>query len=257
MNSSPESDEVHAARDLAPAGARVRDPHHQPECDRQVQRRKRFSGAARCEGINVGEYSRCDERHGQPAESPGAEPPLPDEVAGQERQHEETQIAGVEADGLSLMLVQLQPEERGGLDRQSRSHCKTERNDYLLSAGRSQLRGIWRHEHELLPEASRLLASEVLRDGVEVACALNRHQKRFISRKAGGHQERYLRAQMRFQRRNFDRADCLSAEIAAPFVDLFLERCGVTLVVHFVVQSNRLPVRTQALKQHRPDSDFP
>ena len=44
--------------------------------------------------IDVGEYARRDERHGQPAESAFVEAPLPDEIAGQEGQHEETQIAG-------------------------------------------------------------------------------------------------------------------------------------------------------------------
>src|SRR5215211_7040465 len=103
MNSSPEN----RMKSMRPP-TRVRDAHHQPERDRQVQRRKCFGVAVRGEWIDVGEYTRRDERDGQPAESAGVEPPLPDEIAGQEGQHEETNIAGVEAG----VLVQLDPEER-------------------------------------------------------------------------------------------------------------------------------------------------
>ena len=98
-----EADEVHAARHLAPAAAGVGDAHHQPERDRQVQRRQRLGVAARDEGIDVGEDTRRDERRGQPAQRAGVEPPFPDEVAGQEGQHEETQVAGVEA---GVLIVQ-------------------------------------------------------------------------------------------------------------------------------------------------------
>ena len=47
--------------------------------------------------IDVGEYARDDECRGQREERFGAEPPFPDEIAGREGQHEETQIAEVEA----------------------------------------------------------------------------------------------------------------------------------------------------------------
>jgi hypothetical protein len=62
-----------------------------------VQRRKYLGVAARAERIDVGEYTRRYERDRQPGEGAGVEPPLPDEIAGQEGHHEETQIAGVEA----------------------------------------------------------------------------------------------------------------------------------------------------------------
>ena len=57
-----EADEVHAALDLAPAAAGVRDAHDEPERDRQVQRRERLGGALRLERIDVGEHGRRDER---------------------------------------------------------------------------------------------------------------------------------------------------------------------------------------------------
>jgi len=79
-----ESNVVHAARDLAPAAACVRDAHQQPERDRQVHRRKRLGVALRNEGIDVGEYARRDERTGKPQDRVGGVLPLPDEIAGQQ-----------------------------------------------------------------------------------------------------------------------------------------------------------------------------
>ena len=85
-----ESNEVHAAGHLAPAGARIRDAHREPKRHRQMQRRKRFGGAeldvaVLGERIDVGEDSPGDECRRQPAERTGVELPLPGEVAGQER----------------------------------------------------------------------------------------------------------------------------------------------------------------------------
>src|SRR3712207_7838186 len=135
---SREPNEVHAPPHLAPPAARVRDAHHQPERDRQVQRRKRLGVAARGEWIDVGEHTRRDERGGQPAEGAGVEPPLPGEIAGQEGQHEETKIAGVEAG----VRVRLDPEERRHLDDYGRRHRKTEDDDGIRSGPRSWLPGI-------------------------------------------------------------------------------------------------------------------
>src|SRR5215203_5490687 len=154
-----EPDEVHAAPNLAPPAARVRDAHYQPERDRQVQRRERLGVAFRGEAIDVGEYARRDERDGQPAESLGVEPPFPDEIAGQEGQHEETQIAGVEVE--AGVLVQLDPEERRHLDEHGRRHRKTEGDDGIRSGPRSQFPGIGRDNDELLPEAVRVLPREL------------------------------------------------------------------------------------------------
>ena len=184
-----------------------------------------------------------DERHGQPAKSAGVEPPFPDEVAGQERQHEETRVADVETDVFILMFVQLQPEERRHLDGHRRSHRKTEGDDGVRSARRSQLSGIRRHEHELLPEAVRVLARELPREGVEVAHALHRHQERFIGREPRIDETRDLLAQMVFQLRDIDRVDRLpAAEVAPPLVDLLLERYRVTWSLHV-----RLPVAVARL----------
>jgi hypothetical protein len=130
--------------------------HHQPERDRQVHRRKLCGVAARGEGIDVGEYTSRDERHGQPADSAGVELPFPDEIAGQEGEHEETQIAGVEAS----VLVQPDPEERRHLDENGRRHRKTEGDDGVRQGPRSWFPGIRGVHDELLPEAVRVLPRE-------------------------------------------------------------------------------------------------
>ena len=219
------------AAHLAPPAACVRDANYQPERDRQVQRRKCLGVAARGEWIDVGEYTRRDERHGQPADSAGVKPPLPDEIAGQEGQHEETQIAGVEVE--AGVLVQSDPEERRHLDDQGRRHRKTEDDDSIRSSPRSWVPGIRRDNDELLPEAVRVLARELPGESVQVAHALHRHQERFIGVEPRVDQAPYLLAQMVFQLRYVDGVDRLpAAEVAPPSVDLLLERYGVAWIRH-------------------------
>src|ERR671916_262517 len=93
------------------------------------------------------------------AVSASVEPPFPDEIAGQEGQHEETQIAGVEVE--AGVLVQLDPEERRHLDEHGRRHRKTEGDDGVRSGPRSWLPGFGGDNDELLPEAIRVLAREL------------------------------------------------------------------------------------------------
>src|SRR5215210_2485844 len=218
-----EPNEVHAAAHLAPSAARVRDAHHQPERDRQVQRREHLGVAAQVpsERVDVGDYARRDEREDQPAESAGADPPLPDEIAGQEGQHEETNVAGVEAG----VLIQLDPEERRRLDGQGRHHRKTEDDDGIRSGPHPWLSGIGGDDDELLPEAVRVLARELPREGVEVAHALHRHQERLVGGEPRVGQDSHLLAQVVLQLRHVGGVDRLpAAEVAPPPVDLLLER---------------------------------
>ena len=222
-----EADEVHAALDLAPAAAGVRDPHDQPERDRQVQRRQRLGGALRLERIDVGEDGGRDERRRQPTDRAGIQPSFPREVAGQQGQDEETQVAGVELG----VLVQLHAEERRHLDGHGRRHRERERDDGVRPRPPrcgSPLAG-GRHD-QLLPEAIRVLARELPREGVELAHALHRHQERLVGGEPRVGQHRDLLAQMVLQLRDVDGVDRLpAAEVAPPLVDLLLELHRVDL----------------------------
>ena len=141
-------------RHRAPAYAM---PTDEPERHRQVQRRKRLGGAARGERIDVGEDTRRDEHHGQPAKNAGVETPLPGEIAGEERQHEEAHIADVEGG----VLLHLDPEERRHLEDQGRGHREREGDDGVRSRRGLRLPGIGGNDDELLPEALRVLAREL------------------------------------------------------------------------------------------------
>src|SRR5207249_5140843 len=90
----------------------------------------------------------------------------------------------------------------------------------------------WGH-HELLPEAVRVLARELPREGVEVAHALHRHQEGFIGREPRIDETRDLLAQMILELRYVDRVDRLpTPEVAPPLVDLLLERYRVVWSWH-------------------------
>ena len=76
----------------------------------------------------------------------------------------------------------------------------------------------------MLPEAVRVLACELPREGVERAHALHRHQERFIGRKPCIDQNGDLLAQVVFQFRDVDGGDRLSSKkIAPPLADLLIE----------------------------------
>jgi hypothetical protein len=125
----------------------------------------------------------------------------------------------------------LDPEERRHLDDHGRRHRKTEGDDGIRSGPRLWLLGIGGDYDELLPEAGRVLARELPREGVEFAHALHRHQERFVGGEPRVHQDRYLLAQVVFQLRYIGGVDRLpAAEVVSPSVDLLLERYGVTWI---------------------------
>src|SRR6266480_3530235 len=130
------------------------------------------------------------------------------------------------------------PEERRHFDEHRRRHRETEGDDGVRSRYHLRRPGVgWGH-HKLLPEAVRVLARELPREGVEVAHALHRHQERFIGREPRIDETRDLRAEMIFELRDIDPVDRLpTTEVAPPLVDLFLERYRVTWSLHV-----RLPV---------------
>ena len=150
-----------------------------------------------------------------------SKPPLPDEIAGQQGQHEEAQIAGIEAG----ILVQVDAEEGRQLDDQGRRHRKAEGDDGVRSRCSPWLLGLGGDDDQLLPEAVRVLTGELPREGVEAAHALHRHQERLVAGEPRINQDRYLLAQMVFQFRDINRVDRLpAAKVASPLVDLLLKR---------------------------------
>ena len=69
---------------------------------------------------------------------------------------------------------------------------------------------------------------KLARQRVEIAHALDRHQKRLVGGKAGGDEGCNLLAQVVFQFRNVNGVDRLAAaQITAPLVNLRFERCHV------------------------------
>ncbi len=122
-----EADEVHAPRHLAPAAARISDAHDEPERDRQVQRGKRLGVAVRRERIDIGEERGGNERCREPTGSLRVQPPFPHEIARQQRQDEEAEVARVE----SLMRVQGDSKKRRQLDRHGGGDREAESNDGL------------------------------------------------------------------------------------------------------------------------------
>ena len=76
----------------------------------------------------------------------------------------------------------------------------------------------------MLPEAVRMLTRELVREGVEVAHAFNRHRKRLLGGEPRVGQHLDLLAQVVLQLRYVDGVDRLPAtEVAPPLVDLLIE----------------------------------
>ncbi len=124
-----------------------------------MQRHERLGGAAGHERIDVGEDGRRRERHRQPPQRAGIEPPFPGEVADQDRKYEKAHIAGVKTG----VLIQLHPEQRRHLDGERRRRRETERNQGVRSPRSLRLPGVGARDDELLPEAVRVLARELPR----------------------------------------------------------------------------------------------
>ena len=181
---------------------------------------------SRGEGIDVGEDGRRDERHGQPAERAGVEPPLPDEVAGQQGQHEETQSCGRRS---RRPASSCDPEERRHLD-ERRPPPPQEQKATMASvrAARLRLPGIrgtttscFQRRSECSRANSRERASRS-----PMRFTATRNASSVASPASTRHRD--LLAQMVFQLRYVDGVDRLpAAEVAPPLVDLLLERYRV------------------------------
>jgi len=127
----------------------------------------------------------------------------------------------------------LDPEERRHLDGERRCHRKTEGDDGIRLRRVPRLPGVGGGHHELLPEAVRVLARELPREGVEVAHALDRYQERLIGGEPRVGQHRDVLAQVVLQLRYVDGMDRLpTTEVAPPSGDLLLDRYRVTRSRH-------------------------
>ena len=110
-----EAHEVHALGVGPPVAAGVSQPDGQPQQDGQVQRGqhlcvRRVPPAV--ERVDVDDHRGCGERPGQQAQHEPAEPALPGEVAGQEREHQQADVAGVEL----AVVLEMHTEDLGRLD---------------------------------------------------------------------------------------------------------------------------------------------
>ena len=177
----------------------------------------------RLERIDVGEDGGRDERRSQPTERAGVQPTSPGEVAGQQGQDEETQVAGVEL----AVLVQLQSEEHRHLDGDGGRRRERERDDGVPPRSRVQLSAAGGRRDQLLPEAVRVFLGELPREGVELAHPLHRDEERLVGGEPRVAEHRHLLAQVILELRDVDRVDRLpAADEAPPLVDLLLERDG-------------------------------
>ena len=164
--------------------------------------------------------------HQREPEAPSAvDAPLPGEVAGEQRQHEEAGVQGVEG-----VLAEPAAEQLGDLHGERRGDREAE-DDGDLRAGRPRPVSLTvRLDDELFPEPLRVLAGEFARHRVQAAHALDGDQERFFPRQAGLDQRRDLVAKMALELVDVRRPDRRPAEQpGAPLRDLGFEdvrRCG-------------------------------
>ncbi len=194
-----------------------------------MQRRERLRDAVGAEGIRVGEDGRDREGRRQRADELRVQPPLPGEVAGQEGEHEEAHVAGVEP----TVRVQVHPEERRQLHRDRRRRREREGDQGVPPAPPRRLARVRGNHDELLPEPVRVLDRELPRQGVQVAHPLDRHQERLVGGEPRVGEGGDLLAQVVLQLRHVDGVDgAAAAEKAPPLVDLRLERRLVSRIRH-------------------------
>ena len=109
---------------------------------------------------------------------PGVELPPAGEVPGEERQHEETEVAREPG----RLLVGEVRSEACDLDRDSSGHGEDER--LQPTAGRASLL-VLAAQDELFPQPAAVLARELPGQGVDVAHPFHADQERLVVREAG------------------------------------------------------------------------
>ena len=125
-----EADEVHPPAGVAPAAAAIGVAHGQPQRDRQVEGRQDLGVPAGLERQHVDDHRGRGKRQEQPEAAGPPEDAFPREVASQQRQREEAQVAHVER-AFGALPQQADAEELGQLDRQRGGNRQADRDDRL------------------------------------------------------------------------------------------------------------------------------
>ncbi len=132
------------------------------------------------------------ERRGHQAATPGVELPPAGEVAGEERHHEQAEVAH-QPDGF---LVGELGGEPGDLERDGREQGEGQR---LQPPAGPPGRLLLVAQDELLPQPAAVLAGELAGEGVEVAHPLDGDEEPLVGRQAGRVELGDLVAEMRLE----------------------------------------------------------
>ena len=150
--------------------------------------------AARAEGVGIGEHSRGREGQGQPEAADNVRPALPQEVDGEQRQHEQAGVPGVER--LVATVPESNPEQLRHLDGNRRGDGQDQDDERLGAGAVRRLVGRAGGHDQLLPQPLGVRACELARQRIEAAHSLDRDQESFIPCQAGLGERRQLVAQM-------------------------------------------------------------
>ena len=186
-----------------------------------MKRREHLRVPARLEGKQVHEEGRRDEGERQPEAAEIESAPFPDKVSREQRQDQEADVPGVESVAVADLGV---AEELGRLDGQRGGRGRTDGHCRLDKPRPARLAGLAVHQHQLFPQALRMLPGELSGESVQAAHPLHRHQEGFVRRQTGIGQRLDLISQVAFQLfdvRGENRP--AAAQVGAPFGDLSLQ----------------------------------
>ena len=129
-------------------------------------------------GKDVGCYRSPCKRRSQPEAQPQGKSALPHEVAGQQGQQEQADIAH------DHPIAEMEAEQFRQLDRQRSAHRQRQHHQRLGARSPARLTCGRRH-HQLLPQPLGVLTGKLARDLVQAPHALDGHQERFIGCEPG------------------------------------------------------------------------
>lgn len=211
-----EPGEVHAAAVGTPTPSGVRHPSQQPQDHRGVQDGEQLGGTAGGEGVDVDhdrQHGEGDQQHRRHARR---EPAGPHKVAGKEREDQQAEVA-------RLGCAVVEP-GHSGLDRNPGPDGERQDHGQLAPRWRAGVVGLFRDEHELLPQPVGVLAGKLARDGVEVAQAFDGHEEGLLVIEPGRLAVGDLLAEVVLQLVDVGGGDRLAAlDVPAPLLDLGLK----------------------------------